>query len=55
MIKRASERGLSGGIIYDALIAKVAQKSNVDRILKFNMKHFKRFWEGEDNVLFEPY
>ena len=54
LIKRASERGFTGGIIYDALIAKVALKSKVERILTLNMKHFKRVWEGKEEILFEP-
>ena len=54
VIKRASELGLSGGIIYDALIAKVAEKSKTERILTFNLKHFGRVWEGNKEALVEP-
>jgi predicted nucleic acid-binding protein len=54
VIKRASELGLSGGIIYDALIAKVAEKSKTERILTFNLKHFGRVWEGKKEALVEP-
>ena len=53
-IKFASDHGLSGGIIYDALIAKVAQKSKVERILTLNIRHFKRVWYGDENMLIEP-
>ena len=53
-IKKASESGLSGGIIYDALIAKVAEKSKAERILTFNLKHFRRVWEGKKEALVEP-
>ena len=42
IIRRISDLGLSGGIIYDALIVKAAQKSGVDRILTFNAYDFKR-------------
>ena len=52
-IKSSSDLGLSGGIIYDALIAKVAQKSKVERILTLNLQHFKRVWQGDENVLFD--
>lgn len=47
-VKHISELGLSGSIIYDALIAKVAQKSKVERLFTLNIEHFKRVWP--DNV-----
>jgi predicted nucleic acid-binding protein len=53
-IKKASESGLSGGIVYDALIVKVAEKTKVERILTFNLKHFRRVWEGKKEALIEP-
>lgn len=53
-IKKASESGLSGGIIYDALIAKVAEKAKVERLLTLNLKHFRRVWEGKKEALVEP-
>lgn len=54
VIKQLSEKGLGGGIIYDALIARVAQKSKVSRLLTFNINHFKRVWMGEADVLYQP-
>ena len=54
VIKKISDSGLSGGIIYDALIAKVAQKVKVDRLLTFNSDHFKRVWPDGKNVIFTP-
>ncbi len=53
-IKRISESGLSGGIIYDALIAKVAQKSKVERLLTLNIKHFRQVWAGDEKILCTP-
>lgn len=53
-IKEVSELGLSGGIIYDALIAKVAQKTKVDRLLTLNIEHFKRVWPDGDKILYTP-
>ena len=48
VIKKISEMGLTGGITYDALIAKAAEKSKVERLLTLNSDHFKRVWpEGE--------
>ena len=47
-IKYMSELGLTGGIIYDALIVKAAQKSGVERLLTFNADDFIRLWtQGE--------
>jgi len=44
--------GLAGGIIYDALIAKVAQKSRVGRLVTINVEDFRRVWpEGEDVIV----
>ena len=48
VIKNLSDSGLSGGIIYDALIIKAAQKADVRKILTLNVNDFKRVWpEGE--------
>jgi predicted nucleic acid-binding protein len=51
IIKRMATLELSGGLIYDALIIKAAQKFGVDRILTFNIDDFKRVWpEGIDHI-----
>ena len=53
-VKQMSELGLTGGIIYDALIAKAAQKSKVDRLLTFNLDDFKRVWPDGENFIHVP-
>jgi len=53
-IKSMSELGLSGGITYDALIAKVAQKSKVERLLTININYFKRVWPEGKKAIIEP-
>lgn len=45
VIAQMVDLNLTGGAIYDALIAQVAQKENVDCLLTFNPKHFTRFSE----------
>ena len=51
-IKNLSKEGFSGGSIYDALIDKVGAKSKVDKILTFNIKHFKRISTlGKENII----
>ena len=53
-IKSMSEMGLIGGTIYDALIAKVAQKAKVERLLTLNINHFRRVWQDEENKIITP-
>jgi predicted nucleic acid-binding protein len=46
-----SDRGLIGGIVYDALICKAAQKASIQRLVTFNRDHFVRVWpEGADII-----
>jgi predicted nucleic acid-binding protein len=54
VVKRISEAGLAGGIIYDALIAKVAQKAKIGRLLTLNSDHFKLVWPNGENVIITP-
>ena len=46
-----SQRGLPGGVVYDALIARAAARSGADRLLTLNPKDFRRAWpEGVDRI-----
>ena len=48
VIRRMAELGLSGGAVYDAIIAKAPEKAGIDHILTLNPDDFKRVWpEGE--------
>jgi predicted nucleic acid-binding protein len=48
VIRRMADLGLSGGAVYDALIAKAAEKASIDHILTLNPDDFKRVWpEGQ--------
>jgi len=50
-VKRMSELGISGGAVYEALIAKAAHKSGADRLLTLNGNDFKRVWpEGKEHI-----
>lgn len=53
-IKKISEMGLAGGITYDALIAKVAEKSKVEQLLTLNPDHFKRVWPEGEKIIVSP-
>jgi predicted nucleic acid-binding protein len=51
VIKHIADLQLSGGTIYDALIAKAAQKSDVNRLLTLNIDDFRRVWpDGADRI-----
>ena len=54
IIRRMSDLGMAGGIIYDALIAKVAQKSKVERLITLNIEHFKRVWPEGKKIICLP-
>ena len=53
-IKSMSEMGLIGRKIYDSLIAKVAQKAKVERLLTLNIDHFRRVWQDGENKIIAP-
>lgn len=54
VVRQLSELGLSGGAIYDALIARAAQRSRADRLLTFNPGDFLRVWPGGAAFLTVP-
>lgn len=52
VINRLAGDGLGGGIVYDALGVKAAQLAQADRLLTFNLKHFRRLWpEGHEKII----
>jgi predicted nucleic acid-binding protein len=53
-IQRASEMGLSGGVIYDALIARAAEKAGAERLLTLNEADFRRVWPESASILLTP-
>jgi len=53
-IRCVADLGLSGGIIYDALIAKAAEKSEADRLLTFKADDFKRIWPKGETIIDIP-
>lgn len=54
VIRRVADLGLSGGIIYDAIITKAAQKAQVDRILTLNLDDFTRVWPEGASLISLP-
>jgi len=53
-VRRFSEVGLTGGAIYDALIAAAAEKSGADKILTLDPEDFKRVRAGEEPAIAVP-
>ena len=47
-------RNLSGGIVYDALVASVAIDEEVDALLTLNRKDFLRVWSSKKSIIREP-
>jgi predicted nucleic acid-binding protein len=54
VVRQMSDLGLTGGCIYDALIAKAAEKSEADRLLTFNVDDFKKVWPAGAGVISAP-
>jgi len=53
-IERMARLGLSGGTVYDALIATVARRLSVDKLLTLNPHDFHRVWPEGKQVITTP-
>lgn len=53
-LARLAEQRFAGGIVYDGLIAAVAIKAGVDRIVTLNPKDFTRVWPGRSEAVVGP-
>ncbi len=54
VLQSQAELGLEGGNIYDALIAKAAEKSGADVLLTLNLKDFVSVWPKGKTKIREP-
>jgi len=54
VIKTLSKSGMSGGIVYDALIARAAEKFGADHLLTHNRKDFLRLFPNQNSFLIFP-
>ena len=54
VLGRAAELNVVGGTIYDALVARAAEKLKVDKLLTFNVKHFRWVWPEGSDIIQEP-
>jgi predicted nucleic acid-binding protein len=53
-LQRMAEMGLSGGTVYDALLATVARRLSVDKLLTLNADDFRRVWPEGKQVITTP-
>src|SRR3954467_7398788 len=53
-LQQAAERGLSGGVLYDALIVCAARKAGADRLLTLNQRDFRRVLPEGESILIVP-
>lgn len=53
-LDRMAERNISGGAIYDGLIARAAEKGGADRLLTLNPSDFERVWPESRGLLTVP-
>lgn len=53
-IERLAQGGLSGGIVYDALIMRAGVKAGADRFLTLNASHFRRVDPEYAHLIFDP-
>jgi predicted nucleic acid-binding protein len=53
-IERMAALGLSGGVVYDAVVATVARRLSVDKLLTLNADDFQRVWPEGKTVIVAP-
>ena len=53
-VQGMTKMGLSGGTVYDALIATVAQRLSGDKLLTLNADDFSRVWPQGKQVISTP-
>ena len=52
VLGRMADLNLSSGIVYDGVIAYAVEKAGVDRLLTFDVEHFRRVWpEGAKRIV----
>ena len=54
LIDDLSHRGIKGGMIYDAIIAKAAELAQIDQLVTLNEAHFHRVWPAGSGKIVSP-
>ena len=51
LLQRLADLAVTGGAVYDGLIARAAEKAEAERLLTLNAEHFRRVWpEGTERI-----
>jgi len=53
-VERLVGLGLPGGAVYDALIARAAEKSGAESVLTLNTADFERVWPEAKSIISQP-
>jgi len=52
LIEKLSQRGISGGQVYDAIIAQAAESCHAEQLVTLNVSHFQKVWpEGIQRIV----
>ncbi len=54
VLEQLADKGLIGGVTYDAIILQAAKKANVDWVITFNVKDFKRVFPDMVDKIIAP-
>jgi predicted nucleic acid-binding protein len=54
MVKELARAGVAGGAVYDAVIARAAERANVDHLVTLNVGHFHRVWPAGASRVVSP-
>jgi predicted nucleic acid-binding protein len=54
VVRSVAELALSGGVVYDGLVAHAARKTNADRLVTLNPRDFLRVWPEGHSVITVP-
>ncbi|MSQ93493.1 MAG: hypothetical protein EXR98_02930 [Gemmataceae bacterium] len=54
LMAELSQRGIAGGLVYDAIIARPAELAQVDQLVTLNDAHFQKVWPGGAKVIVTP-
>jgi hypothetical protein len=54
LLQDLSQRGIGGGPVYDAIIAKAAEIAQVDQLLTLNEAHFHSVWPAGSGKIISP-
>jgi hypothetical protein len=54
LVNQLAAAGLIGGVVYDGIIATVAERENVDHLLTLNVADFRRLWPSVATLAVSP-